>query len=60
MARTWTSRAAVLAALGEPIRLALVDHLVAGDASPSELGRAPSAWAATCSPTTSGCSRTPA
>jgi ArsR family transcriptional regulator, arsenate/arsenite/antimonite-responsive transcriptional repressor / arsenate reductase (thioredoxin) len=31
------SRAAVFAALGEPVRLALVDRLVAGDASPGEL-----------------------
>jgi protein-tyrosine-phosphatase len=30
-------RAAVHAALGEPIRLTLADHLVAGDASPSDL-----------------------
>jgi protein-tyrosine-phosphatase len=30
-------RAAVFAALGEPVRLALVDRLVAGDAAPSEL-----------------------
>jgi protein-tyrosine-phosphatase len=30
-------RAAVFAALGEPVRLALVDRLVAGDASPGEL-----------------------
>jgi protein-tyrosine-phosphatase/DNA-binding transcriptional ArsR family regulator len=33
-------RAAVFAALGEPIRLALVDRLVAGDASPGELAAA--------------------
>jgi protein-tyrosine-phosphatase/DNA-binding transcriptional ArsR family regulator len=31
------ARAAVFAALGEPVRLALVDRLVAGDASPGEL-----------------------
>jgi ArsR family transcriptional regulator, arsenate/arsenite/antimonite-responsive transcriptional repressor / arsenate reductase (thioredoxin) len=30
-------RAAVFAALGEPVRLALVDRLVSGDASPGEL-----------------------
>lgn len=30
-------RSAIHAALGEPIRLAIVDHLVLGDASPSEL-----------------------
>jgi ArsR family transcriptional regulator, arsenate/arsenite/antimonite-responsive transcriptional repressor / arsenate reductase (thioredoxin) len=30
-------RAAIFAALGEPVRLALVDRLVAGDASPGEL-----------------------
>jgi ArsR family transcriptional regulator, arsenate/arsenite/antimonite-responsive transcriptional repressor / arsenate reductase (thioredoxin) len=30
-------RAAVFAALGEPVRLALLDRLVAGDASPGEL-----------------------
>src|SRR6187401_1318616 len=33
-------RARVHAALGEPARLAIVDLLVLGDASPSELGRA--------------------
>jgi protein-tyrosine-phosphatase/DNA-binding transcriptional ArsR family regulator len=33
-------RAAIHAALGEPIRLAIVDHLVLGDASPSELSAA--------------------
>jgi len=33
------SRARVHAALGEPARLAIVDRLVLGDASPSELGR---------------------
>lgn len=33
-------RARVHAALGEPARLAVVDTLVAGDASPGELGRA--------------------
>ena len=31
------SRAAVFAALGEPVRLALVDRLITGDASPGEL-----------------------
>jgi ArsR family transcriptional regulator, arsenate/arsenite/antimonite-responsive transcriptional repressor / arsenate reductase (thioredoxin) len=31
-------RAAIFAALSEPVRLALVDRLVAGDASPGELG----------------------
>ena len=30
-------RAAVFAALGEPVRLALVDRLATGDASPGEL-----------------------
>ena len=30
-------RAAVHAALGEPVRLALADQLIAGDASPSDL-----------------------
>jgi len=39
----WTSevvaRARVHAALGEPARLAIVDRLVLGDASPGELGR---------------------
>jgi len=30
-------RAAIHSALGEPLRLAIVDHLVLGDASPSEL-----------------------
>ena len=34
---TLANRAAVHAALGEPIRLALADKLVAGDASPSDL-----------------------
>lgn len=34
------SRARVHAALGEPARLAIVDRLVLGDASPGELGRA--------------------
>jgi protein-tyrosine-phosphatase len=34
------ARARVHAALGEPVRLAIVDRLVLGDASPSELGRA--------------------
>jgi len=33
-------RASVHAALGEPARLAIVDRLTLGDASPSELGRA--------------------
>jgi ArsR family transcriptional regulator, arsenate/arsenite/antimonite-responsive transcriptional repressor / arsenate reductase (thioredoxin) len=33
------SRAQVHAALGEPARLAIVDRLVLGDASPSEIGR---------------------
>ncbi len=33
-------RAAIHAALGEPIRLGIVDHLVLGDASPSELAAA--------------------
>ena len=33
-------RAAIHAALGEPVRLAIVDHLVLGDASPSELSAA--------------------
>ena len=37
-------RAAVFAALGEPVRLALVDRLVLGDASPGELPTN-SAWA---------------
>src|SRR5918999_4175409 len=32
--------AAVHAALGEPVRLALVDQLIAGDASPSDLAEA--------------------
>lgn len=32
-------RAALFAALGEPIRLALVDRLIAGDLSPGELAR---------------------
>jgi ArsR family transcriptional regulator, arsenate/arsenite/antimonite-responsive transcriptional repressor / arsenate reductase (thioredoxin) len=35
-----TERARVHAALGEPVRLAIVDRLVLGDASPSEIGRA--------------------
>jgi protein-tyrosine-phosphatase/DNA-binding transcriptional ArsR family regulator len=34
-----TQRARMHAALGEPVRLAIVDHLALGDASPSELGR---------------------
>lgn len=33
-------RAAVYAALGEPVRLTLAEHLVAGDASPSDLAGA--------------------
>lgn len=33
------SRARVYAALGEPARLAIVDRLLLGDASPSEIGR---------------------
>src|SRR6201991_269720 len=33
------ARARVHAALGEPARLAIVDRLVLGDASPSEIGR---------------------
>jgi ArsR family transcriptional regulator, arsenate/arsenite/antimonite-responsive transcriptional repressor / arsenate reductase (thioredoxin) len=37
MAQDLDARAAVFAALGEPIRLALVDRLVVGDASPGEL-----------------------
>jgi ArsR family transcriptional regulator, arsenate/arsenite/antimonite-responsive transcriptional repressor / arsenate reductase (thioredoxin) len=37
MAQNLDNRAAVFAALGEPVRLALVDRLVAGDASPGEL-----------------------
>src|ERR671910_234849 len=35
--RSLDGRAAVFAALGEPIRLALVDRLLTGDASPGEL-----------------------
>ena len=39
----WSSslraRAQVHAALGEPTRLAIVDRLVLGDASPTEIGR---------------------
>jgi len=31
-------RARILAALAEPVRMAMVDHLLLGDASPSELG----------------------
>ena len=31
-------RARILAALAEPVRMAMVDHLVLGDASPGELG----------------------
>lgn len=37
MGQNLDDRAAVFAALGEPIRLALVDRLVIGDASPGEL-----------------------
>jgi protein-tyrosine-phosphatase/DNA-binding transcriptional ArsR family regulator len=37
MRRTVENRAAVFAALGEPVRLALVDRLVPGDASPGDL-----------------------
>jgi ArsR family transcriptional regulator, arsenate/arsenite/antimonite-responsive transcriptional repressor / arsenate reductase (thioredoxin) len=37
MAQNLEDRAAVFAALGEPVRLALVDRLVAGDASPGDL-----------------------
>jgi ArsR family transcriptional regulator, arsenate/arsenite/antimonite-responsive transcriptional repressor / arsenate reductase (thioredoxin) len=37
MGQDLDSRAAVFAALGEPVRLALVDRLVAGDASPGDL-----------------------
>jgi ArsR family transcriptional regulator, arsenate/arsenite/antimonite-responsive transcriptional repressor / arsenate reductase (thioredoxin) len=37
MGQDLDGRAAVFAALGEPIRLALVDRLVTGDASPGEL-----------------------
>jgi DNA-binding transcriptional ArsR family regulator len=37
VAHNLDGRAAVFAALGEPVRLALVDRLVAGDASPGEL-----------------------
>ena len=40
MAQNLDGRAAVFAALGEPVRLALVDRLVAGDASPGELAGA--------------------
>jgi protein-tyrosine-phosphatase/DNA-binding transcriptional ArsR family regulator len=40
MGQDLDGRAAVFAALGEPIRLALVDRLVAGDASPGELAAA--------------------
>lgn len=43
MSTEWPSsvrgRARVHAALGEPARLAIVDHLLLGDASPTELGR---------------------
>jgi protein-tyrosine-phosphatase/DNA-binding transcriptional ArsR family regulator len=34
-----TERARIHAALGEPVRLAIVDHLGLGDAAPGELGR---------------------
>ncbi len=37
MGQNLDGRAAVFAALGEPVRLALVDRLVTGDASPGEL-----------------------
>ena len=37
MGQDLDGRAAVFAALGEPVRLALVDRLVGGDASPSDL-----------------------
>ena len=37
MGQNLDSRAAVFAALGEPVRLALVDRLITGDASPGEL-----------------------
>jgi ArsR family transcriptional regulator, arsenate/arsenite/antimonite-responsive transcriptional repressor / arsenate reductase (thioredoxin) len=37
MGQDLDGRAAVFAALGEPVRLALVDRLVVGDASPGEL-----------------------
>ncbi len=37
MGQDLDGRAAVFAALGEPVRLALVDRLIAGDASPGEL-----------------------
>ena len=37
MGQSLDGRAAVFAALGEPVRLALVDRLVTGDASPGEL-----------------------
>ena len=37
MGQNVDGRAAVFAALGEPVRLALVDRLVTGDASPGEL-----------------------
>ena len=37
MGQSLDDRAAVFAALGEPVRLALVDRLVTGDASPGEL-----------------------
>ena len=40
MAQDLDARAAVFAALGEPVRLALVDRLVVGDASPGELAAA--------------------
>ena len=41
--RTVDRRAAIHAALGEPLRLAIVDHLLLGDASPSELAADPRA-----------------
>jgi protein-tyrosine-phosphatase/DNA-binding transcriptional ArsR family regulator len=37
MAQNLDSRAAIFAALGDPVRLALVDRLVTGDVSPGEL-----------------------
>ena len=38
MTQVADARARVLTALAEPVRMAMVDHLVLGDASPSELG----------------------
>jgi len=40
MAQNLEDRAAVFAALGEPVRLVLVDRLVTGDASPGDLAAA--------------------